>query len=116
MDHYQEPGISDNNYEQMPVIQPLQQSQNIMTYETPPSHASPSIHEEINTQEHQSPQMPVHDAMSNLHLDNQIPSTSSGVINSPSGGIVDSPNGGIADSPSGGRVTRARTRGLIFII
>lgn len=116
MDHYQEPGVSDNNYEQMPVIQPLQQSQTVMTYETPPPHVSPSIHEEINTQEHQSPQMPVHDAMSNLHLDNQIPSTSGGIIDSPSGAIVDSPSGGIADSPSGGRVTRARTRGLIYMI
>lgn len=114
MDHYPEPGMSDNNYEQMPVIQPLQQSQTGMTYETPPPHVSPSIHEEINTQEHQSPQMPVHDAMSNLHLDNQIPSTSSGIIDSPSGGIVDSPSGGISDSPSGGRVTRARTRGAQY--
>jgi hypothetical protein len=110
MDHYQEPGMSDNNYEQMPVIQPPQQSQTMMAYETP-SHTSPSIHEEINSQEHQSPQMPVHDAMSNLHLDNQIPSTSGGIV-SPSGGIIDSPSGAISDSPSGGRVTRARTRGL----
>jgi len=115
MDHYQEPGMSDNNYEQMPVIQSHQQSQNAMTYETPPSHVSPSIHEEINTQEHESPQMPVHDAMSNLQLDNPIPSTSGGIIDSPSGGIIDSPSGGIADSPSGGRVTRARTRGFIYL-
>jgi len=91
MDHYQEPRISDNHYEQMPV-QPSQQSQS-MTYETAP-HASPSIHDDINMQEHQ---IPVQDAMSNLNLENQIPSTS----------------GGIVDSPSNGRVTRARTRGIV---
>lgn len=96
MDHYQEPGMSDNHYEQMPVIQQSQQSHSMMTYETAP-HASPSIHEDITIQEHQSPQMPVHDGMSNLHLENQIPSTS--------GGIVDTP----------GRMTRARTRGMILI-
>lgn len=94
MDHYQEPGISGNHYEQMPDIQQPQQSQT-MSYETAPS---PSIHEDMNIQEHQSPQMPVHDAMSNLNLENQIPSTS----------------GGIVDSPSGGRVTRARTRGMMI--
>lgn len=94
MDNYQEPGISDNHCEQVPVLQEAQQSQSMMTYEAVPPHVSPSLHEEINVQEHQSPQMPVHDAMSNLNLENQMPSTS----------------GGIVDSPSG-RVTRARTRG-----
>lgn len=98
MDNYQEPGISDNHCE--PVLQQAQQSQSMMTYETAPPHVSPSIHEEINMQEHQSPQMPVHDAMSNLNLENQIPSTS----------------GGIVDSPSGGRVTRARTRGMLKVL
>lgn len=44
--------------------------------------------------------MPVHDAMSNLQLENQIPSTS----------------GGVVDSPSSGRITRARTRGKIINI
>lgn len=95
MDQYQEPGVSDNQYEQMPVIQQPQQSQSMMTYETAPSQVSP--HDEINIQENQSPQMPVHDAMSNLNLEHQIPSTSAGIV----------------DSPSGGRVTRARTRGKI---
>lgn len=92
MDHYQEPGMSDSHYEQISVQQ-SQQSQP-MTYGTDP-HASPSVHDDIHVQEHQSSQMPVHDAMSNLNLENQIPSTS----------------GGIVDSPSNGRVTRARTRG-----
>lgn len=94
MDHYPEPGMSDNHYEQMPVIQ-QPQSQSMMPYETAP-HDSPSVHDEMNVQEHQSPQMPVHDAMSNLQLENQVPSTSGGVVDSPSG-----------------RVTRARTRGTI---
>lgn len=94
MEHYQEP---DNHYEQMPVIQQPQQSHS-MAYETAP-HVSPSIHEEINMSEHHSPQMPVHDVMSNLNLDNQIPSTS----------------GGLVDSPTSGRITRARTRGIIHI-
>lgn len=80
----------------MPVIQQPQQSQSI-AYETAPPQLSPSINEKINVLGHQSPQMPVHDAMSNLNLENQIPSTS----------------GGINDSPNSGRVTRARTRGLI---
>lgn len=98
MDHYQESGISGNHYEQIPDIQQPQQSQT-MSYETAPSHSgSPSIHEDINIQDHQSPQMPVHDAMSNLNLENRVPSTS----------------GGIVDSPSGGRVTRARTRGMMI--
>jgi len=94
MDHYQEPRMSDNHYEQMPVQ--LSQQPQSMTYESAP-HASPSIHDDINIQEHQPSQMPVHDAMSNLNLENQIPSTS----------------GGIVDSPSNGRVTRARTRGIM---
>lgn len=98
MDHYQEPGLSDNHYEQMPVIQQSQQSQSMMTYDNAP-HVSPSIHEDITIQEHQSPQMPVHDAMSNLQLENQIPSTS----------------GNIVDSPGTVRMTRARTRGMIYI-
>lgn len=94
MDQYQEPGISDNQYEQMPVIQQPQQSQS-MIYETAPSQVSPN--DDLNIQENQSPQMPVHDAMSNLNLEHQIPSTSAGIV----------------DSPSSGRVTRARTRGII---
>lgn len=95
MDHYQEP---DNHYEQLPVIQQPQQSHS-MTYETAHSHVSPSIHDEINMPEHQSSQMPVHDVMSNLNLDNQIPSTS----------------GNSVDSPASGRITRARTRGIILV-
>lgn len=95
IDHYQEPVMSDNHYEQMPVIQQPQQLQS-MPYETAPPHVSPSINDEINIQGHQSPQIPVHDAMSNLNLENQIPSTS-----------------GVIDSPSSGRMTRARTRGII---
>lgn len=89
--------MSENHYEQMPVIQQPQQSQSIMTYETAQPHVSPSVHDEISSQEHQSPQMPVHDAMSSLHLENQVPSTS----------------GGIVDSPGTGRITRARTRGIL---
>lgn len=100
MDNYQDPGISDNHSEQEPVLQQAQQSQSMITYETAPPHVSPSMHDEINIQDHESPQMPVHDAMSNLNLENQIPSTS----------------GGIVDSPSSGRVTRARTRGLLLIV
>jgi hypothetical protein len=95
MNSFQEPGILDNHCE--PALQQAQQSQSMMTYETAPPHVSPSMHDEINMQDHQSTQMPVNDAMSNLNLENQIPSTS----------------GGIVDSPSGGRVTRARTRGML---
>jgi len=94
MDHYQEPGMSENNYEPTPAIQQPQHSQ--MTYESPHPQVSPSIHDETSMQGHQSPQMPVYDAMSNLHLENQIQSTS----------------GAIGDSPSSGRITRARTRGI----
>lgn len=96
MDQYQEPVMSDNHYEQMPIVQQPQHSQSMMTYETAP-HASPSVHDDVNIQQHQSPQMPVHDAMSNLQLENQIPSTSSGN----------------AEGSGSGRVTRARTRGII---
>lgn len=52
MDQYEEPGMSDNQYEQMPVIQQPQQSQS-MIYETAPSEVSP--HDEINIQENESP-------------------------------------------------------------
>jgi len=96
MDHYQEPVVSDNHYDQMPVIQQPQQSQSIMRYDSENPHESPSAHDEI-IQTYKSPQTPVHDAMSSLQLENQIPSTS--------GSIVESPV----------RMTRARTRGMISI-
>lgn len=99
MDHYQEPGMSDNHYEQMPVIQQPQESQAMVTNKNTFPNVILSVHEKINLQEHQPPQTPVHDAMSNLQLENQIPSTS----------------GGIVDSPGSGRITRARTRGMILI-
>lgn len=93
MDQYQDPVISDNHYEQVPSTQ---QSQSMMSYETAPQ-SSPSTHEEMNMLQHESPQMPVNDAMSNLNLENQIPSTS----------------GGNVDGSGTVRMTRARTRGEI---
>ncbi|XP_050542389.1 cohesin subunit SA-2 isoform X1 [Daktulosphaira vitifoliae] len=85
LEQYHEP--AENNYDQSQI---LHQPQSIMTYGA--SH-SPSIHDELNIQH----QMPVHDAMSNLQLENQIPSTS-----------------GNDDQIGNVRMTRARTRGVTY--